>query len=218
MSFRRNVISWAVVVGILLVGILTTNVSAQEIELVSLRGENPPEATKYNYILDQLSSLGADALLDNVKVEIYPADIVAYKQGDKIGMANRLTVCQANQHTGVIEARIILAKGSDIDTLLHELGHVVEMKLGVVNGSWADANNMGKAYVKMKKYTEKMDQVSQNRLPWYERLSEWFAEDVRQFLSQKLSPGYYYKGVGPEKTKEVDDFLEKLIFLPVVTL
>lgn len=211
-QFKRNMISLITVVGLLLF-ILTANASAQDVEVIYPESVETPETTNFEQALRQLASLGMDtALLNNVKVEVYPGEIIAYKQGDKIGMTNCLTVSQINQNTGTIEARITLAKGADVDMLLHELGHVVEAKLGSVNGSWVDANDMGKAYIIMKQYTKELDQANQMRLSWYERLSEWFAEDVRQFLAQKISPGYYYKGVGPEKTKEVDEFLEKLIF------
>jgi membrane carboxypeptidase/penicillin-binding protein len=89
---------------------------------------------------------------------------------------------------------------------------------------WTKANTMGQKYIQLKQYSQELNSTFQRELPWNERLSEWFAEDIRQIMLEKIAESKgillppndssfgIYKGVGPEKTKEVNEFLEKLIF------
>lgn len=109
--------------------------------------------------------------------------------------------------------RIALAKGEKIEILYHALGYVIQYrKFGVLGNDWAPVNALGKKYIELKDYKEDLDLENQNSLATKEQIAEWFADDVRCFLAQSLGDNNSSSRAGPEKTKEVDDFLEELIF------
>lgn len=95
-----------------------------------------------------------------------------------------------------------------VGTFTHEIGHVVCCKyLNVPGYDWAETNDMGKEYLKIKNYTvEKgLNQESQDALPWGERASEWFAEDFKWFFCDE-----YDHKAGPTPTPEVAEYFYRL--------
>lgn len=161
--------------------------------------------------IDALKEAGMDPnIFENLKIEIHPAYLISFQY-----FPEDTETYYANGLTRGRDA-IVLSMGASENTLFHELGHVIEgKKLNVRGYNWTYANEIGQPYIKLKKHDKELTDEAQLKLPWEERLSEWFAEDVKHFIQehvlkyQKTSDNW--SGI-PERTEEVDSFLEQLIF------
>ena len=154
--------------------------------------------------MNKLRELGFNPIiLEGIKIEVYPGSYIkTYQKGEK-----------QSYITGTYSSSTITIVSEREDVLYHELGHVIEgCKLGVYGYDWTSVNKFGQQYIKLKSYDKELTSETQLELPWEERLSEWFAEDVKQFLAEKLGEESFYRDIGPEKTKDIDKFLEQLIF------
>lgn len=201
------------------------------VEISSLRSETPEEKIyctaeeelEFMWFIyeriDNLKTAGVDPnIFTDLEIKVYPAYAVIYEtsafQKDTI-LAKGFTSSKFNFAKQIILSTITLATGSGENTLYHELGHVVEgRKLGVYGYDWTNANEIGQQYIKAKEYTQELTNEDQLKLSWEERLSEWFAEDVKHFIQEHILEygvtSDHYKGI-PKRTKEVDKILEKLI-------
>jgi len=127
-----------------------------------------------------------------------------------------------NEYVGSV---IDLGLGNEV-TLYHELGHVIYNKyLEAYGHDWENSNELGQKYLELRGYTiTKLDELSQSNLAWEERASEWFAEDVKQFLVERIKQYEepqpitmkqfmeIYGRLGNGRTDETDKILEELIF------
>jgi hypothetical protein len=201
------------------------------VEITSLRTEVPEEKIYctveeelefMEFIGERIGNLktaGVDPnIFTDLEIKVYPAYAIIHRisalQKDTV-LARGFASSKFNFEKQIISSNITLAMGSGENVLYHELGHVVEgRKLGVYGYDWTNANEIGQQYIQAKEYTQGLKNEDQLKLSWEERLSEWFAEDVKHFIQEHvLEYGVtsdHYKGI-PKRTKEVDKILEKLI-------
>ena len=153
--------------------------------------------------LTKLQELGIDsAILADMEIKIQP-DLITYKDGDT--QRNASGLCTLTTITVVEDA--------DISVLYHEIGHAIHNKKMATNGyDWSSINDVGRQYIQLTGYNKALDYDTQVALLWEDRVAEWFAEDVAQFLESRMLGRCRIKNAGPDKTKEIDELLTQLIF------
>lgn len=193
---------------------MRNQVQSSEIS-VSLEDENET-INSYREHVDELKALGIDPyLLKNILVEVYPARILP---SGFTGQVGRDTIYKPSILGEIAITRNIIEIGVDatsIHTFYHELGHVIhDKKLNVDGYDWSNSNKLAQRYIELVNYDKKLDYESQIELPWEDRIAEWFAEDVRVFLTEKTGrvPLWKQAGFGETTTAEVSKFLNELIF------
>lgn len=229
---------------VVLMLLVLVSVANAEVPIVSLR-EEITEEIKYSleeeekFIqliktrLEKLENLGVDPeLFADLEIRVYPDYQIPCGKGEQLTLASGKA--SSTYKYSILHSTITLATRTGEDTLYHELGHILsDKKLNSKGYNWSEVNDIGLNYIEEKRYVEYLDEneyskdltsKAQVELPWKDRLAEWFAEDVRQAITEKMaeekgiilppvgSSFGLYEGVGPEKTKEVDNLLEKLIF------
>lgn len=155
--------------------------------------------------LNKLQEIGMDPdILADVEFKIHPGPYIrTYWEGENKHYVNG--TCS--------ETTITVVEKKDIEIVYHELGHAIHNKKLNANGyEWSEINELGIKYIEMKSYNKELNYDTQINLPWEDRIAEWFAEDVKQFLAERTKDDYCYRGVGPMTTQEIDKFLEQLIF------
>lgn len=153
----------------------------------------------------KLLELGMDSdILANVKFKIHPGPYIrSYWEGENKYHVNGTWS----------NSTITIVEKEDIEIVYHELGHAIHnKKLNVDGYDWSNPNDLALQYIKMKNYNKELDYDTQIKLIWEDRIAEWFAEDVKQFLAERMRDDYCYRGIGPKKTEDIDKFLEQLIF------
>lgn len=155
--------------------------------------------------LNKLQELGIDTdVLADLQFKIHPGPYIrAYWEGENEHHVNG--TCS--------KTTITVVEKKDIEIVYHELGHAIHnKKLNVDGYDWSNPNDLALQYIKMKNYNKELDYDTQIKLIWEDRIAEWFAEDVKQFLAERMRDDYCYRGIGPKKTEDIDKFLEQLIF------
>lgn len=224
-----------------LVFFMCTSANTEEVvKIKSLRDEIPEdniyctyeqEKEFKNFTLERiynLKKLGVDpSIFDSLEIEIYPAYAIILNMTTGEYETGEYDVNNCVLASGYISSKFIkgrnyfystitLSVGGSENSLYHELGHVIEnKKLGTFGYDWTRANELGQRYINAKGYDNVLSSKEQLELKWEERLSEWFAEDVKHFIQEHVleyeTTSDHYRGI-PERTEEVDELLGEIIF------
>lgn len=220
----------ALMLGVLILLCLCT--PTQAIEIVSMRSQLQPEEISItledeeNYInvlkkhISEIEILGIDPyLLKNVKIEVYPRSsfITEENLAQIVGCTGQVSLdetCILGDMTIQQNVIMLCTQCWIIGAFNHEIGHVIHNKKFNVNGyDWFNSNELAQQYIELVNYNKKLDYKSQIDLPYEERIAEWFAEDVRYFLTKKTGQLPLWKNTCTQQTsEEVKEFLEDLIF------
>lgn len=156
--------------------------------------------------MDSLCEIGVDPdLLVDLKFNLHPGPYIEYTRASGNGSGKILGTCKGKT--------ITLVEGARMGTLYHEIGHAIHNQRFNTSGNafWDFENEEALKYIELKGYSIELHYDAQINLEWEDRIAEWFAEDVIQFLAERLGEDCKPRRAGPEKTQEVDDFLEELI-------
>lgn len=198
--------------------------TAEAVPIKSLRDSIEPsysiqeekEFTKYiTETLTQVQDLGLkEDVFSNLEIYILPCEYlnVIYSTGEVKGEAVTISKPKENK----IEIHITMGNSRAKHSFLHELGHVFEDNILSATGyNWAEVNSAGKLYKYLRNYENDMSGKEQLQLPWHERISEWWAEDVKEYLYYKIYPDEKYKNL---KNIELENLSELDLFFDVILL
>lgn len=211
--------------------LFTPVIQANAVEFTSERLDLTPEqiqyseaeeadfAAKLQAIINELKKTGIkDEVLSDLTISVFPADDITVEIGGNNVKANAF-------FNGKIKPKIVIAMVEDKDIaplLFHELGHKIESYLLDVKGySWVNSGLIGWVYIDFRKYNKNisLDHNTQVQLDWHERISEWWAEDVKKRLLSTLEDDYprhnqifLKNGVKLEPMTEVNLLMDFVLF------
>lgn len=148
-------------------------------------------------------------ILNNVKIWVTTYQLMPGEKDNIAGYCD-IRLDDDGKYSG---AKIAIKMGTSEGVLYHEIGHIVEyLHLGVYRYDWINTNKLGSKYIKIKDYKEDLDREYQQKLDWGLRVSEWFAEDVKQILSEEIGAISSNWSMGPEITEVEKTILKPILF------